>query len=70
MSGLLTKEMEEKLTKELSEFMIENARKSFNSGASAVVEILREAMKKSGLDYVPKMWIDTAEREVKKWNKK
>ena len=66
----MIKEIEKKLTKELSEFMIENARKSFNSGASAVVEILREAMKKSGLDYVPKTWIDTAEREVEKWTDK
>jgi len=36
------------------------------SGGKFVVDTLREAMEVSGLDYVPKMWIDTAERELEK----
>lgn len=55
-------EMKEMLTDMLKRTRMEGV----ISGGQYVIKTLREAMEISGLDYVPKMWIDSAEEELKK----
>jgi len=39
-------------------------KKALNDGGMMVVKSLRVGMAKSGLDYVPKKWIDTVAKEL------
>ncbi len=57
----------DKIEKDLVNFITKESSQSFNKGAQAVIDILRGAMKVSGLDYIPTQWLDTAQKEVDKF---
>ena len=54
---------------ELRKLFIKTSHKGFYEGEMTVIQILSDAMKISELEYIPKMWLDTAEKEVKRWKK-
>lgn len=65
----MSEQTKKELVEDLENMFKDTSSKSFNAGAEAVVEILKQAMKVTGLKYVPALWLDTAAKKIKKWKK-
>lgn len=60
------KDSMKKIEMDLKKFMINQSNKAFDEGVMTVIDTLRGAMGVSGLKFIPPMWLDTIEEEVKK----
>ena len=60
----LTKTITEEAENEIKQMFIESKDRAYFNGGMAIIKTLRGAMAVSGLDYVPKQWIDTAAKEL------
>ena len=66
----VTQSLEEMTKDAFTEIATKNYDKGVIDGANYVIKTLRDAMKVSGAKYVYPMWLDTAEKELKKLEEK
>ena len=64
----INKDSMEKIKIDMLKYITKKSNKSFYEGSMTVIRTLRGAMDASGLEYIPKMWLETIEEQIKKEN--
>ncbi len=56
----------EKVTEDFKNFVLKQTNESYRAGAKAIIDTFEDALEKVGLDCVPRMWLESARKEMEK----